>query len=193
MSRFLKGEESQAIVLRDLDSRSCGMFAVLYFMQNAKDSFYLALRTRLAAVNPERAVLLRGALRPGIVVEEAEAPFTQPPNDVFVLRWLGLAADTELDSAMIAMECEIAYCTSGTQAFGGLDRGRALTRMDRELLAILQPCCTRKIDYSVQPPAALQTQVFWDDPTFTAANTQRDRLSRTLRMVVYSYEEQSES
>ena len=30
-------------------------------MQNAKDSFYLALRTRLAAINPERTVLLRGA------------------------------------------------------------------------------------------------------------------------------------
>ena len=60
-------------------------------MQNAKDSFYMALRTRLAAINPERTILLRGAVRPGILVEEAEAPFSQLPNDVFVLRWLGLA------------------------------------------------------------------------------------------------------
>jgi hypothetical protein len=28
-------------------------------MQNAKDSFYMALRTRLAAINPERTILLR--------------------------------------------------------------------------------------------------------------------------------------
>ncbi len=39
-------------------------------MQNAKDSFYMALRTRLAAINPERTILLRGAVRPGILAEE---------------------------------------------------------------------------------------------------------------------------
>jgi len=161
-------------------------------MQNAKDSFYMSLRTRLASVNPERTVLLRGALRPGIVVEEAEAPFSQPPADVFVLRWLGLAADTELSSEMLAMECEISYCTLGSQAFGGLDRGRALTRMDRELLEILEPFTTAKINYSVQQPSPMQTQVFWDEPSFTAATLQRDRLSRTVRIAVYSYEEQNE-
>src|SRR3569833_3055461 len=127
-------------------------------MQNAKDSLYLALRARLAAGNSERNVLLRGALRPGILVEEAEASFTQQPADVFILRWLGLGVDAELSSAMVAMECEISYCTSGTQAFGGLDRGRSLTRMDRELLNMLEPFTTPKVDYSVQPPAPMQTQ-----------------------------------
>ena len=58
-------------------------------MQNAKDSFYMALRARLTAINPERNILLRGAVRPGILVEEAEAPFSQLPSDVFVLRWTG--------------------------------------------------------------------------------------------------------
>ena len=161
-------------------------------MQNAKDSFYLALRSRLAAVNPERNVLLRGALRPGIVLEEAEAPSAQPPSDVFILRWLGIGADAELSSTMIAMECEISYSTSGTQAFGGLDRGRALTRMDRELFASLQPCSASKFNYAVQPPAPMQTKVFWDDPAFTPATGQRDRLGRTARVMVYSYEEQNE-
>ncbi len=99
-------------------------------MQNAKDSFYGALRTRLAALNPERTVLLRGAVRPGIFVEEAEAPMSPLPNDVFVLRWLGLGTDVDLSSAMAAEECEILYQTCGTQAFGGLDRGRALSEMD---------------------------------------------------------------
>ena len=106
-------------------------------MQNAKDSFYMALRTRLAAINPERTILLRGAVRPGILVEEAEAPFSQLPNDVFVLRWLGLGADMDLASTMAAEECEILYQTCGTQSFGGLDRGRALSEMDEELVAML--------------------------------------------------------
>jgi hypothetical protein len=100
-------------------------------MQNAKDSFYMALRTRLAAINPERTILLRGAVRPGILVEEAEAPFSQLPNDVFVLRWLGLGVDLDLGSTMAAEQCEIVYQSCGTQSFGGLDRGRSLSEDGR--------------------------------------------------------------
>ncbi|WP_348264062.1 hypothetical protein P8935_05890 [Telmatobacter sp. DSM 110680] len=161
-------------------------------MQNAKDSFYLALRTRLAAVNPERTVLLRGALRPGILVEEAEAPVAQHPVDAFVLRWLGLGIDIDLSSAMVAEECEILYSTCGTQAFGGLDRGRMLTAMDEEIIAILQPFYTPKFNYAVQTAVAMQTNLFWDEPTFTPINVQRDRLSRSVKVVVYSYREQGE-
>jgi hypothetical protein len=161
-------------------------------MQNAKDSFYLALRSRLAEINPERTVLVRGSIRPGILLEEAEAPFAQTPPDVFVLRWLGLGADIDLSSTMKAMECEIFYCTSGTQAFGGLDRGRLLTAMDRELLAMLQPFSAPKFDYSLQPATLMGTQVFWDEPSFTPLSAQRDRLSRSARLMVYSYEEQGE-
>src|SRR3954447_14337059 len=114
-------------------------------MQNVKDTFYTALRNRLAALNPERVVLLRGALRPGILVEEAEAPFTQLPNNVYILRWLGHGADIDLASTLIAEECEILYNTCGSQTYGGLDRGRALSQMDSELLAILQPFSTTKL------------------------------------------------
>lgn len=162
-------------------------------MQNAKDSFYLALRARLAAINPERTVLVRGALRPGILVEEAEAPFAQPPADVFVLRWLALGVDTELAAAMNAVECEILYSTCGTQAFGGLDRGRMLCAMDQEVVAMLQPHHTPKINYSVQPAAPMQTQVFWDEPAFSNIAVQRDRLSRSARITIYSYQEQGEA
>ena len=124
-------------------------------MQNAKDSFYMALRTRLVAINPSRTILLRGALRPGILVEEAEAPFSQLPSDVFVLRWLGLDADMNLGSTMATQECEILYQTCGTQSFGGLDRGRALSEMDEELIAMLQPFFTPKLNYTATPPAAM--------------------------------------
>lgn len=161
-------------------------------MQNAKDSFYMALRTRLATINPQRTVLLRGAQRPGILVEEAEAPFTQLPNDVFVLRWLGLGTDLNLDSTMVAEECEVIYQTCGTQSFGGLDRGRLLSEMDEELTAMLQPYSTPKLNYAIQPPATMLTQVFWDEPAFTPIVVQRDRITRSAKVTVYSYQEQGE-
>ena len=147
-------------------------------MQSAKDSFYMALRNRVAALTPERTILLRGAVRPGILVEDAEAPFPTPPGDVFILRWLGHGADITLGSTLIAEECEIYYSTCGCQTSGGLDRGRALSQMDGELLAILQPFSTPKVSYSVQPPTTMLTQVFWDEPVFSPAVTQRDGTPR---------------
>jgi hypothetical protein len=161
-------------------------------MQNAKDSFYMALRNRLTTINPERTFLLRGAVRPGILVEDAEAPFSPPPNDVFMLRWLGLGMDLELGSAMAAEECEIVYQTCGTQSFGGLDRGRTLSEMDGELVAMLEPFYTPKLSYTTTPPAAMLTRVFWDEPGFGQVVTQRDQLSRSVKVMVYSYQEQGE-
>jgi hypothetical protein len=161
-------------------------------MQNAKDSFYTALRTRLVIVNPNRTILLRGTVRPGILVEDAEAPFSQLPNDVFVLRWLGLAVDLDLASTMAAEECEILYQSCGTQSFGGLDRGRSISEMDEELVSMLQPFFTPKLNYTATPPAAMLTQVFWDEPGFAPIMIQRDQLSRSAKVTVYSYQEQGE-
>ena len=161
-------------------------------MQNAKDSFYMAMRTRLAAINPERTILLRGSERPGILVEEAEAPLSQLPSDVFILRWLGLGVDLKLGSTMAAEKCEILYQTCGTQSFGGLDRGRSLSEMDEEVAAMVQPFWTPKLNYTTTPPAAMLTKVFWDEPGFTPITIQRDRLSRSASVTVYSYQEQGE-
>jgi hypothetical protein len=161
-------------------------------MQNAKDSFYMALRSRLAALNPQRTILLRSAVRPGVLAEEAEAPFSQLPSDVFVLRWLGLGVDVNLDTTMAAEECEIVYQTCGCQSFGGLDRGRSLSAMDEELLSMLQPFATPKLCFTATPPAAMLTQVFWDEPLFGPVATQKDRLSRSVKVMVYSYQEQGE-
>lgn len=161
-------------------------------MQNAKDSFYMALRTRLVAINPERTILVRGAVRPGILVEEAEAPFSQIPSDVYVLRWLGLAVDVDLAATLAAEECEILYQTLGTQSFGGLDRGRLLSAMDEEVTAMLEPFWTPKLNYTATPAAAMLTNVFWDEPAFSPLATTRDRLSRSVRVLVYSYQEQGE-
>ncbi len=161
-------------------------------MQNAKDSFYMALRNRLTVVNPERTIMLRGASRPGILVEEAEAPFNQLPADVFVLRWLAMGADVDCASTLVAEECEILYQTCGCQTYGGLDRGRALSQMDEELAALVQPFYTPKLNYTATPPAALLTNVFWDEPVFTPCVTQRDRIGRSAKVMVYSYQEAGE-
>jgi hypothetical protein len=161
-------------------------------MQNAKDSFYMALRTRLVAINPERTILLRGAVRPGILVEEAEASFSQLPNDVFIVRWLGLGTEMDLGSIMVAEECEVIYQTCGTQSFGGLDRGRSLSGMDEELVAMLEPFYTPKLNFTATPPTAMLTQVFWDEPSFGQGAILRDRLSRSVKVMVYSYQEQGE-
>ena len=152
----------------------------------------MALRTRLTTINPERTILLRGALRPGIVMEEAEAPFNQLLNDVYVLRWLGLGVDVDLVSTMAAEQCEILYQTCGTQSFGGLDRGRLMSQMDEEVTAMLQPFHTPKLNYTATPPAAMLTQVFWDEPGFSPLTMERDRLSRSAHVMLYSYQEQGE-
>ncbi len=161
-------------------------------MQNAKDSFYVALRARLIAVNPNRTILLRSAVRPGILVEEAEAPFAQLPADVFVLRWPGLAVEQSAPSALVAEEVEILYSTLGTQGFGGLDRGRNLSAMDAELAAMLMPYLTPKLTYAQAPAMTMLTNVFWDEPVFGVVTALRDRLTRTARVMVYSYQEPGE-
>ncbi len=69
---------------------------------------------------------------------------------------------------MAAEQCEMIYQTCGTQSFGGLDRGRALSEMDEELMAMIQPFYTPKLNYAATPPAAMLTQVFWDEPVFCA-------------------------
>ena len=64
--------------------------------------------------------------------------------------------------------------------------------MDGELLSILQPFCTRKLSFTATPPAPLLTQVFWDEPGFGPVGTQRDRLNRSVKVTIYSYQEQGE-
>jgi hypothetical protein len=161
-------------------------------MQNAKDTFYITLRDRLATVNPARTIMLRAVTRPGILVEEAEAPMPQPLLDTFALRWTGLEADLQLSAILAQMTCEIQYCTAGTQLNAGLDRGRALEEMDYEVLKLLYPYSAQKMNYTQDPAAAMETLVFWSEPEFGPAVTVRDRLSRTVKVRVFTFQEQGE-
>ena len=161
-------------------------------MENAKDTFYVTLRNRLATLNPARTMLLRSIQRPGMEVAEAEAVVAEPPADVFVLRWTGMKADCELAAILTELTCEIGYATGGTEENAGLDRGRALEEMDGELLALMAPCSAAKTDYSKNPPAQMQTMVFWTMPQFGDATMVRDRISRTALVTVCTFQEQGE-
>jgi hypothetical protein len=161
-------------------------------MQNAKDTFYITLRSRLAAVNPARTMTLRAVSRPGILVEDAEAPMAQPILDAFALSWTALQADMQLPAILAQMTCEIRYATAGTQANAGLDRGRALEEMDYEVLKLLYPYSAQKMNYTQNPAAAMETMVFWSEPQFGPVITERDRLSRTAKVTVFAFQEQGE-
>ncbi len=161
-------------------------------MQNAQNTFYITLRNRLAALNPNRTIYLRGITRPGMLVESNELVTAQPPSDVFVVRWLGLHCDPYLPSVLVQMECEIEYMTEGTTGNIGMNRGALLTEMDAELMSILQPGCAQKMSYGQSPATPMETKVFWTEPTFQAVNVERDRLTRTAMLSVLSYEEPGE-
>lgn len=161
-------------------------------MQNAKDTFYITLRDRLANVNPARTMSLRSVTRPGILVEEAESPVPLIPLDVFILRWTAVAVESHLALPLVEMICEIEYSTAGTQAIGGLDRGRALEEMDAELLQMLTPAGAQKMNYSTAPATAMQTSIFWDQPEFGTMAPLRDQVSRVATVTVWSWQEAGE-
>ncbi|MBV8629826.1 MAG: hypothetical protein JOZ83_02805 [Silvibacterium sp.] len=161
-------------------------------MQNARDTFYVTLRNRLATVSPDRTVVMRAVTRPGILVEDAEAVAAQLPLDVFVLRWTKLATDTQLPSILTQLTCEIHYATAGTQSNSGLDRGRCLEEMDDELLQILCPSSTPKMNYTHTPAAQMGTCVFWSQAIFDTATIGRERLGRVATVNVFAFQEQGE-
>jgi len=158
-------------------------------MQNARDTFYIALRNRLGALNPARTIMMRAVTRPGMYVQDAEAPMAQPILDAFALSWTGLAADHQLPAILAQMTCEIQYATAGTQANAGLDRGRALEQMDYEVLRLLYPYAAQKMNYTQMPAAPMETMVFWSEPEFGPAVSLRDRLSRTVKVTVFAFQE----
>jgi hypothetical protein len=153
-------------------------------MVDAKDTFYITLRDRLALVNPDRRMLTRGALRPSVLVEEAEAVTGKAAQDVFLVRWKGLRRERCLSQTVTLMDCEIRYSTAGTTAACGLDRGRALAAMDQEVMQMLAPPCAPTMKYSVDPCTATGTTVFWTEPEMGAATTLRDALERVVKVTV---------
>lgn len=163
-------------------------------MQNARDTFYVTLRDRLAEVNPARTVVVRGVSRPGVLVEENELVSSDEPVDVFRLRWDGVKVDAQGVLPLVAMSCAIAYTTDGSAGNGGMDRGRLLAAMDAELAAIVgaTPQSVVKRSYAGASPVAMGTNVFWSDVEFGAMVVKGERLERTAAVAVFAYQEAGE-
>jgi hypothetical protein len=170
-------------------------------MQFAKDSFFIALQQRLAALNPLRTVTINGSTAPAVVTVENLPPSSADPQpNAFYLEW-GAASVVDGhagNSALMSAECAISYYTFGTVA-SMVDRGRVLGQLDDELLGICQPPSTEKMDYTQSPAADLGTKVFWSQPAFDEArargvedNAERHadgRVERTARLTVFFFSE----
>ncbi len=138
-------------------------------MQFAKDSFFLALQQRLAALNPARTVTINGATVPAIVVVENLPPSSAKPEaNTFYIEWGGaevLLAKAS-NSPMMSLDVVISYYSTGSVA-SMVDRGRLLAQLDSELLGICEPPNTEKRDYTQSPSVDLGTCVFWTQPSFS--------------------------
>ncbi len=161
-------------------------------MQSAKDSFYVALRDRLATINPERTLVVRGVTRAGVLVAENELTTDVFAPDAFSLQWAALSVDAS--DGLMRMECEISYATDGSAGNGGMDRGRLLAEMDLELLTALRrdPQNVVKTAYTSAGSTTMATNVFWADPVFVAVKREGERVSRTAAVEVFSYQEAGE-
>jgi hypothetical protein len=137
-------------------------------MQFTKDSFYMALLSRLVALNPQRTVSLNGTTRPALIVAENELVIpVEPLPDAFYIEWGAAVAVKQQTGSrtLMAMDCIISHHTFGTVE-SSVDRGRTLAALDTELLSICQPPRTSKRDYTQTPSVDLGTNILWTIPEF---------------------------
>jgi len=185
-------------------------------MQFAKDSFFLALQSRLAGLNPGRTVTVSGAIVPAVVVAENLPPTSAKPSaNTFYIEWgeADVVGGNAGNGALMSLDVVISYYSFGSVQ-SMVDRGRMLAQLDDELLGICQPPCTEKRDYTQSPSADLGTSVFWGQPSFSegkgsgmywgrvsfpervksgatdeAENQQDARVERKARMTIYFFSE----
>ena len=166
-------------------------------MQNAKDTFYEVLRSRIAAGNPERTIVVRGLIRPGVLVEENELVTAVTPPDCFRLRWTKASVDAASALPVVMQECEVLYESAGS-AMNGMDRGRALAAMDRELVAAVNaiPNRAEKQNYSALAnggaAVAMNTNIWWSEVVLGPVQLKSDRVARSATVMVMSLQEAGE-
>lgn len=167
-------------------------------MQNAKDTFYEMLRSRIAAANPERTIALRGVVRPAVLVEENELVSAITIPDCFRLRWIDATVDAANALPVATVTCEVMYETAGTVGTGGLDRGRMLTKMDAELAAAVNACPQKaaKQNYAALANGGaamvMSTNIWWSNVALGPLIVKADRVGRTANVTVMSCEEAGE-
>jgi hypothetical protein len=157
-------------------------------MQFAKDSFYMTLRSRLTQANPERTIAPEGSDVPAILVMENE-PVTSAETlpDCFYVHF-GSAGAVNGAAPLMALEASITYRTRGATD-GSTDRGRVMTALDSELLAMCSPRQATKCDYTQDPPLDLGSRVFWSTPQLGEPGSLGAELSRTAKVTILFYPE----
>lgn len=162
-------------------------------LQAAKDSFYMALKERLAALNPARLVTVAGEVRPAVLVAENE-PLTAAgrAQHAFYLEWgAASAADGLPAGTVMRMECAVHYAGAGTEELQRQDRGRVLGALDGELLTILSPNTAPLRDYTQTPARALGSEIFWSAAQLGEAEASGAEVKRVVRVTVYFFPEES--
>jgi hypothetical protein len=167
-------------------------------MQNAKDTFYEVLRDRVAAANAGLTVVLRGVLRPAVVVDENENAGAAELRDCFRLRWTSLRVDSQGPAALVAMQCEVRYATAGSAGAGGLDRGRTLASMDAALAAAVGTAQSAiKKNFAALADGGvvseLGSRIWWSDVVFGVLAEDAAELKRVATVEVWSYQEAGEA
>jgi hypothetical protein len=171
-------------------------------MQFAKDSFYIALRERVMALNPQRRVIVDGVNRVAIFARENEPTSGQAlQEDTFYMRWGACRAVAKHGSGsrrLRGVECVITYRTRGT-CDSAVDRGRVLGSLDSELMSICHPAQTRKRDFTQSPSLDLGSEIFWSEPELGELETEKTSeaaagsgsaiLQRSARMTVFFFPE----
>ncbi len=158
-------------------------------MQYAKDSFYMALRDRLAVVNSQRTIEISGVQRPAVVVVENEcAGTTEYFGETFLIDWR--QAEQVEENGPTAMRCVITFRTSGTEERCGLDRGRTLATLQEELLAITKLNSTAKQDFEGDEPVDLETRIYWTEPKFGEIEAKSSWLECKASVRVYCFPEE---
>ncbi len=163
-------------------------------MQAAKDSFFRALQSRLAVLNPNRTIFLNGETRPAIVVAENQ-PFPPPKLffNTFYIHWIGapvVRGFARTAAPRYEQIAQIEYFVTGTAPLERpfADRGRLMAALDRELLAILFPGFTEKLDYSSSPPQPLGSFLHWRwTPDLRTVADQEGSVLRRLATVNVSF------
>jgi hypothetical protein len=162
-------------------------------MQFTKDTFYLVLRDRLAALNAERKVVVDGVERPAVLVRENEPVNAAPPlPTAYYLEWgpaQVVGGSENISRPLMKMDCFISYRSAPLMA-GSVDRGRALCALDTELLCLLTPPRTPKLDTNMSPAAALGSFIFWAGVEFREATKDFDRTA-ALPIFFFSEVEQA--
>ena len=168
-------------------------------LQVLKDTFYASLAARVAAGNPARTIVVRGVIRPAVLVVENELPGAAvdgiAPAETFCLRWTALRVESAHAESLVKLLCEVRYATDGTPGAAGIDRGRTLAAMDAEFAeaVLTSPMNAPAMAFAETTGGGSSTalatgyNIFWGNPVFGPVVTRGERLERIAEVEVFGY------